>query len=305
MENTGRRNSAESLKDAEQQAPQKKSSVLRGIVRFIRTKPLGAFGALIVILLLLIAIFADVLAPRHYSEIDVPNRLSSPSSEFYFGTDEQGRDVFSRVIYGARTSVLIAFSAIAVMTIIATTIGIISGFYGGTFDIIVQRVVDIWLALPGLVFVIFIVAIFGATTFGLAIIIGILMAAGASRIVRGATIAIRDSQYVESARAIGASDLRIIARHLFPNVTAVIIISASVQIGSVILLETSLSFLGFGAPPPMPSWGRMLQQAQVLMQQNPHMALFPGLAITVTVFGLNMFGDALRDILDPRLRGSR
>jgi peptide/nickel transport system permease protein len=280
-------------------------NVIGGIFRFIRTKPLGAIGALIVILLLVVALLADVLAPRHYAEIDVPNRLSSPSSEFYFGTDEQGRDVFSRVIYGARTSVLIAFSAIAVMTVIATAIGIISGYYGGTFDIIVQRVVDIWLALPGLIFVIFVVAIFGATTYGLAIIIGILMAAGASRIVRGATIAIRDSQYVESARAAGATDFRIIARHLFPNVAAVIIISASVQIGSVILLETSLSFLGFGAPPPMPSWGRMLQQAQVLMQQNPHMAVFPGLAITITVFGLNMFGDALRDILDPRLRGSR
>lgn len=285
-------------------APEKRSGgKLRWIGRFIREKPLGAFGAIVVILMLVVGALADVIAPYHYAEIDVPSRLQSPSATHYFGTDEQGRDVFSRVVYGARTSVVIAFSAIIIMSIIASVVGIISGYYGSAFDILVQRIVDIWLALPGLVFVIFVVAVFGTSTIGLAVVIGILMAAGSSRIIRSATISIRDSLYVEAARAAGASDARIIIRHLLPNVAAVIIVSASVQIGSVILLETSLSFLGFGAPPPMPSWGRMLQQAQTYMQQNPSLAVFPGVAITLAVFGLNMLGDALRDVLDPRLRG--
>ncbi len=306
MEESTVSKSVERLSEAERHAEsERRKGVARTIGRFIRGKPLGAIGALVLILLLFFALTADMLAPYGFAQTDVPNRLSSPSSDHYFGTDEQGRDVFSRVLYGAQTSVIIALTAIATMTAIATTLGIVSGYFGGWFDLLFQRVIDIWLALPGLIFVIFVASIFGASTIMLALVIGLLMAGGSSRLIRSATISIRESLYVESARAVGASHFRIISRHLFPNVSAVIIISASVQIGSVILLESSLSFLGFGPPPPMPSWGRMLREAQLYMHQDWYLAVFPGLAITATVFGMNMFGDALRDVLDPRLRGSR
>jgi peptide/nickel transport system permease protein len=278
---------------------------VRPVRRFARNKPLGALGGAIVILLILIGVFADWIAPSSYDDFNVRNRLLSPSLEHPFGTDEQGRDVFSRVIYGARTSVLIGFGAVFVGLFIATLIGLVSGFYGGIIDMLVQRIVDIWLSFPNLIFIIFVVAIFGRTTLTLIITLGLLIAAGSSRIIRSVSIGVSQMQYVEAARAIGAKDPRIMLRHILPNVTPIIIISASVQIGAVILTESSLSFLGFGPPPPFPSWGRMLQEAQTTMTSHPNLAVFPGIAITLVVYSFNMFGDALRDVLDPRLRGSR
>lgn len=273
--------------------------------RFARRKPLGAAGGLIVILLVLVGVFSEWIAPVSYDDFNVRDRLLSPSWSHPFGTDEQGRDVFSRVIYGARTSVLIGFGAVGIGLFVATVIGIISGFYGGLFDILVQRVIDIWLSFPNLIFVIFVVAIFGRSTLTLVITLGLLIAASTSRIIRSVSIGVSQMQYVESARAVGAGDLRLIVRHILPNVLPIIIISASVQIGAVILTESSLSFLGFGPPPPFPSWGRMLQEAQTTMTSHPNLALFPGLAITLVVYAFNVFGDALRDVLDPRMRGSR
>lgn len=277
-----------------------------GAVRqFVRSKPLGAAGGIIVILLILIGIFAGVLAPHGYDEFDVRQRLRGLSTEHPFGTDEQGRDVFSRVIYGARTSVLIGFGAMAVGVLVAATIGIVSGYYGGALDVLAQRLIDIWLSFPNLIFLIFVVAILGRSTAVLVVTLGLLIAAGSSRIVRSVAISVREAQFVEAARASGASHLRIILRHVTPNVLPIIIITASVQIGGVILTESSLSFLGFGPPPPFPSWGRMLQESQTQMTSHPNLAVFPGLAITLVVYAFNMFGDALRDVLDPRLRGSR
>lgn len=277
----------------------------KSIKRFIRNKPLGAMGAAIILMLLFIGIFADFIAPYGYDEFSIPDRLLSPSTEHFFGTDEQGRDVFSRVLYGARTSVIIGFGAVGTSIIIATIIGVISGYYGGWIDLLLQRFIDIWLAFPGLVFVIFVIAIFSRSTPALILTLGVMIAAGTSRIVRSATISIKEAQYVEASLASGASDSRILIRHILPNILPVIIIAASVQVGSVILIESSLSYLGFGAPPPFPSWGRMLQESQTNMIYNPNLALFPGLAITLVVYSFNMFGDALRDVLDPRLRGSR
>lgn len=280
-------------------------SYLEGLVRFIRTQPLGTIGAATIFILLAIGIFADVITPYRYDEFSVPDRLSSPSLDHPFGTDEQGRDVFSRTLFGARTTVIIGFGAVAVSILIASVLGAVSGYFGGTLDILIQRVVDIWLAFPGLVFVIFIIAIVSRSTFSLVITLGVLIAAGSSRIVRSSTITVKEASYVEASRSIGASQARILLRHVLPNVVPIIIISASVQIGNVILIESSLSFLGFGVPPPFPSWGRMLQEAQLNGLQHPYLAVFPGLAITLVVFSFNMFGDALRDVLDPRLRGSR
>ena len=271
-------------------------------LRFARRKPLGAFGGLIVLLLLVLAVIGGTLAPQNYATSNVANRLHGPSAAHPFGTDEQGRDVLSRVLYGARTSVVIGVGADAIAVAIATVIGVISGYFGRALDLGVQRLVDICQAFPGLVFVIFVVSIFGKSTLLLVIVLGILLSFGGSRIVRGATLAVREQSFIESGRAIGASDTRLLLLHVLPNVLPTIIVMASVQIGSLILLESSLAFLGFGTPPPFPSWGRMLEESRSKMQYHPYLSVFPGLAISATVYGLNMLGDALRDVLDPRLR---
>jgi peptide/nickel transport system permease protein len=278
--------------------------VLRGLDH-LRRKPLGAFGAVVIAVLILVGITVDVVAPYRYDAIDIPSRLNAPSAVHFFGTDQQGRDIFSRVLFGTRSSVFTGFGAVIFAAILATTIGIVSGYYGGVLDLVFQRIIEIWQSFPGLIFVLFIVAIFRPSTLVLIVAVGLLFTAGTSRIVRGATLSVRQQTYIDAARALGVPDRRILLRHVLPNLLPVIIVSASVQVGAVILLESSLSFLGFGSPPPFPSWGRMLFDAQSEMQFNPYLAIFPGAAIAVTVYSFNMLGDALRDILDPRLRGVR
>lgn len=277
----------------------------KSLRRFVKTKPLGAVGAGIVLLMVLIGVFSPLIAPMRYDDFNVRDRLLGPSWDHPMGTDEQGRDVFSRLIYGARTSVLIGFGSMLVGMMLATLIGVTSGYFGGWIDIIVQRIIDIWLSFPNLIFVVFVIAIFDRSTLNIILVLGILVAAGTSRLIRSSAISIREMQYIESARCIGASHWRILWRYITPNVIPIIIIGASVQIGAVILTEASLSFLGFGVPPPFPSWGRMLQESQTQMINHPTLAIFPGIAVTLVVFGFNMLGDALRDVLDPRMRGSR
>jgi peptide/nickel transport system permease protein len=278
--------------------------LLRNTVRFCRQKPLGAFGAFVLIVLLVTAIIPQVIAPRAYDAIDIPASLQGPSAHHIFGTDNQGRDVFSRVVYGARTSVIISFGVVAISSIVTTVLGLISGYYGGKIDIVLQRFIDIWQAFPSLIFLIFLVSIFSPGIPTLIVALGIVFSASGTRVIRSAVIDVRDRTYIEAARSTGASDLRIMFTHILPNIVPIILISASVSIGFVILAESSLSFLGLGVPPPHPSWGRMLQDAQQDMQQHPYLALFPGGAIALTVYAFNMLGDALRDVLDPRMRGS-
>lgn len=274
------------------------------ILRFFRQKPLGAFGAVVVAIVVIAAVGAEFIAPYQYDEFEVSRRLQGPSSQHLFGTDAQGRDQLSRVIYGSRTSIIIGLGALAVAMVGATLIGVVSGWFGGLLDLITQRIIDIWLALPGLIFVIFLVAIFGRTIPVLLVSLGLLFVAGSSRIVRSATLGVIEFQYMEAARAMGASNMRIMARHILPNIVPIIIVSFSIQIGSVILIESALAFLGYGLPAPFPSWGRMLQEAQTQMLHSPYLAFFPGAAIALTVFSFNVFGDALRDVLDPRLRSA-
>jgi peptide/nickel transport system permease protein len=276
-----------------------------GLLRFVRHQPLGAFAGLVVLVLIFVAIFNDVIAPYRYDEINVFNRLQSPSSSHFFGTDNQGRDIFSRILYGAQTSVIIGFGAVTVSTVVASSIGIISGYYGGLFDLLFQRLVDTWQAFPGLIFLIFVVSIFGSDRLTLILALGLLFSAGSSRVIRSAAITIKQNPYVEAAKVLGANDRRIMLLHILPNVIPIILISISVQIGFVILIESTLSFLGFGIPPPFPSWGAMLQDGRPFMEQHPYLAIFPGAAIALTVYSLNMLGDAVRDVLDPRLRGAR
>lgn len=278
--------------------------MLTAFVKFTRTKPLGAIGGFFVALVIFLAMFAEVIAPYDYNKRNLRSRLKPPSITNYMGTDSLGRDVFSRIVYGARVSVSVGFGGIGLGTLLATIIGITSGYFGGTFDILFQRVVDAWQAFPWLVILLSIMAIFQPGLLTLILGIGILSAASNSRIIRSATLALKENQYIEAARAIGAGHFRIIVKYILPNVFAPIIIVATIGLGFAILAESALSFLGFGVPPPYPSWGEMLSgSARTYMDRAPWLAVWPGVAISVAVFGFNMLGDALRDVLDPRLRG--
>jgi peptide/nickel transport system permease protein len=230
--------------------------------------------------------------------------MKAPSAQFWMGTDNLGRDIWSRVVYGARISVTVGFATVALTTLLATVVGISSAYLGGAYDILVQRVVDAWISFPALVIVLSLLAALGPGLLNLIIALSILGAAGASRVIRGAALSTMQNPYVEAARALGSGHSRIIVWHVLPNVMATVIILATIGLGTVILAESALSFLGFGIPPPYPSWGGMLSgSGRSFMYRAPWMALFPGAAISLAVFGFNMFGDALRDLLDPRLRG--
>jgi peptide/nickel transport system permease protein len=249
---------------------------------------------------------APWIATNPYDQTNVRNRLKPPSSQFYFGTDNLGRDIFSRIVYGARVSVTVGFGAVSIGITLATIIGVGSAYFGGKADILVQRLVDAQVAIPGLLLLLNIMAVTGPGLLNIILALGIVSAAGSSRIIRSAALAAKENQFVEAARAIGASHRRIILRYILPNIMAPIIIISTVSLGFTILIESTLSFLGFGVPPPYPSWGEMLSgSGRSYMHKAPWMATWPGIAISLAVFGFNMLGDALRDLLDPRLRGGR
>jgi peptide/nickel transport system permease protein len=281
-------------------------TILRGLWRLVKEKPLGAFGGMLVLVLMLCAVFAHWIAPYPYDETNVRQRLKPPSAQFYLGTDNLGRDVFSRIIYGARISVTVGFGAVTLSILLATILGVTSGYFGGKVDVLVQRIVDAAMAFPTLVILLSIMAVLGPGLLNVILVLGIVPSANRSRVIRSATLAAKENQYVEAAQAVGASHLRIILRYILPNVMAPIIIVATNALGAVILVEATLSFLGFGVPPPYPSWGEMLSgSGRSYMYKAPWMAIWPGVAISLAVFGFNMLGDALRDLLDPRLRGSQ
>ena len=275
---------------------------LGSIGRMARAKPLGAIGAAIVVGLLVMALGADWIAPYQYDESIA--RMKAPSRQFWLGTDNLGRDIWSRVVYGARISVTVGFATVALATLMAAAVGISSAYLGGAYDIVVQRVVDAWQSFPGLVIILSLMAVLGPGLLNLIVALSILGAAGASRVIRGAALSVMQHPYIEAARAMGAGHLRIVLRYIVPNVMATVIVLATIGLGSVILVESALSFLGFGVPPPYPSWGGMVAgSGRTFMYHAPWMVLCPGAAISLAVFGFNMLGDALRDLLDPRLRG--
>jgi peptide/nickel transport system permease protein len=278
----------------------------RGLWRLVKEKPLGAFGGVLVVGLMLCAIFAHWIAPYPYDETNVRQRLKPPGAQFYLGTDNLGRDVFSRIIYGARISVTVGFGAVTLSVLLATIMGVTSGYFGGKVDVFVQRIVDAAMSFPPLVLLLSIMAVLGPGLLNIILVLGIIPSANRSRVIRSATLSAKENQYVEAARAVGASHLRIILLYILPNVMAPIIIVATNALGAVILVEATLSFLGFGVPPPYPSWGEMLSgSGRSYMYKAPWMAIWPGVAISLAVFGFNMLGDALRDLLDPRLRGGQ
>ena len=277
---------------------------LRALGRFVQRKPLGAIGGVIVVALLVMAVFAARIAPYGYDETIRGARMRAPEAAHWLGTDNLSRDMWSRIVYGARVSITVGFATVGLAVLLATTIGVSSGYFGGAYDLLVQRIVDAWLSFPYLVIVLSVMAVLGPGLFNVVLSLAIIIAAVNSRVIRGATIAIAQGPYVEAARGVGCGHVRIIVRHILPNVAATIIILATIGLGTAILAESALSFLGFGVPPPYPAWGGMLSgSGRTYMFRAPWMAIWPGVAISLAVFGFNMLGDALRDVLDPRLRG--
>ena len=280
--------------------------MLHFIGRLFREKPLGAAGAVVFVLFLFCGAFADVLAPYGMNQIAPLNRLKPPSWAFPFGTDNLGRDMLSRCLYGAQLSVIIGFCAAGIATFISVVLGIVSGYLGGKFDLVLQRFVDAWMSFPDLIILIVVVSVVGPGMPQIIVTLGLLLGIAGSRIIRSAVVSVRENMYVHAAQSTGASTFRILWRHILPNVMAPVIVLFTTRVGTVILAESGLSFLGLGVPPPAPTWGGLLSgSGRTYMLQGPWLALAPGLCLTVVVYATNMFGDALRDLLDPRMRGSR
>ena len=282
----------------------KLSKLLELAARMLKEKPLGTLGAVVTLLLLITAIFANFLAPYGMNNVHALNALEGPSFKFLLGTDNLGRDLLSRVIFGARISVIVGLVATLISITISTFLGVLSAYIGGTFDLTLQRFVDAELSIPNLLLLMIIISMIGPGLWQVIFCLGISNGIGNTRMIRSLVISIRENLYITSAVAMGASTRKIILQHILPNIMAPIIILFSLTVPSMILSEAGLSFLGFGIPPPQPSWGGMLSgSAQKYMLLDPWMALWPGLALAVTIYSVNMFGDALRDLLDPRLRG--
>lgn len=272
------------------------------LLRFAREKPLGAAGGMVLFLMLLLAILAPLVAPTDPLTTNARVRLAPPSALHLLGTDELGRDLASRLIYGARVSVLVGVAAAAAGSVIGALVGILTGYAGARLDFFVQRVMDVLLAFPTLILALAVMAVLGSSIPNVIIAIAIPFIPRSNRVVRSVALSVKEMQYVEAARAVGAKPARIVFRHIVPNCLPSYLIIATALLGTAILVEASLSFLGLGVPPPHPSWGRSLSESMQYFERAPWLAIFPGVAISLAVFGANLFGDALRDVWDPRLK---
>ena len=274
----------------------------RTVLRFARLKPLGTFGGAIVLVLIVVAALAPVLA--HFDPIDASaaRRLFAPSLLYWMGTDGAGYDIYSRIVYGARVSLYVALVAVSLCTAIASAVGLLTAYFGGILDLLVQRVVDAAMSFPWLILLLTIMLLMGSSMTNVGLALGLLNGIRYTRVVRASVLSVKENQYFDAAKAIGCSEARIMLRHVLPNVAAPIIVIASVSWGAVILSESALSFLGFGVPPPEPSWGRMLAgSSQQLAFAAPWLVIFPGAVLDLTIFAFNVLGDTVRDRLDPRL----
>ena len=272
--------------------------------QMVRRKPLGTIGATIVLVMLAAAVFADVITPYGYAQTSLRERFIAMSAAHWLGTDQLGRDLLTRVIYGARVSLYVGFGAVALGSVLATALGILTAYFGGRVDLWLQRGVDAWMAFPGLLLLMSIMSLVGPSVVNITTVLGIAFGIQNSRIIRGVALSIKEHTFVEGARAAGSGHTRIAVAHILPNVMPTIIVVATTGLSTVILTEASLSFLGLGVPPPYPTWGGMLSLAGLdHMYQAPWIAIWPAVALSLAVFGFNMLGDALRDLLDPRLKG--
>lgn len=280
----------------------KKRSQFWDIWRRLRRNKLAMLGLIIVLVLVLSAIFANFIAPYDYAQQDLTNMKAWPSREHLLGTDDYGRDILSRIIYGGRVSLLVAILSIVFGLIVGGILGISAGYFGGIYDGTVMRIMDIVMAIPGFLLAVCISAALGSGVLNTAIAIGIGCVPGYARLLRALVLSIREQEYVEAARATGTSDLRIMFRQIVPNILSPVIVESTLRIGGCILMISSLSFIGLGVQPPTPEWGSMLSAGRALIRSFWPIVTFPGLAIMLTLFGFNLFGDGLRDALDPKLK---
>ena len=286
------------------QARQTLGRYFRVLGRFMRTKPLGSAGLIIVVFAIVVSASADLVAPHDPFDVSARRVLLAPQAAHWFGTDQLGRDLLSRVIFGARVSILVGVSSMLIASVIGSAIGVSTAYFAGKYDLIVQRFVDALTAFPSLLLALALMAAFGASFTNVVIALAVVFTPRVSRVVRSVSLSIKEMPYVDAARAIGASNNRIMLRHVLPNTFASLMVISTSLVGSAILIEASLSFLGVGMPSNIISWGSMLSGENLLhFASAPWVGLFPGFALTVVVFGINMFGDALRDTLDPKLRG--
>jgi peptide/nickel transport system permease protein len=273
------------------------------IVQFIRTKPVGAGGALIILVMLVVALLANVLAPYDPYQGDYALQFARPSAQHWLGTDEFGRDVLTRIMYGARIALFVGFAASFAGCTVGALLGVISAYCGGKVDLFLERIIDILLAFPQLILALAVASVLGPAVQNVVVAVAIPIVPRAARVTRSAALSVKENQYVEAVQALGAVRRRIVLRHIVPNVMAPYIIILTAQLGSAILAEAALSYLGLGTAEPTPSWGLMLSgSAASYAEKAPWIAVFPGVAISLGVFGFNLFGDSLRDALDPKLR---
>lgn len=285
-------------------APAARAWYLDVWIQMVRRKPLGTLGGAIVLVMLLAAILADLISPYGFAQTSLRERFVAMSAAHWLGTDQLGRDLLTRLIYGARISLYVGFGAVVFGSVLATAIGVLSGYFGGRLDLWLQRFVDAWMAFPPLLLLMSIMSLLGPTVWNITLVLGAAFGIQNSRVVRGVALSLKEYAFVESARALGSGHVRVAVAHVLPNVLPTIIVVATTGLSTVILTEASLSFLGLGVPPPYPTWGGMLSLTGLdHMYQAPWLAIWPAVALSLAVFGFNMLGDALRDLLDPRLKG--
>jgi len=280
----------------------KKSGPWREVWRRLKRNKAAMFGLLVLTVLILAAVFAKYVAPFHYDDQDLLRRFQTPNSVHWLGTDNFGRDIFSRIVYGAQVSLRVGIVAVGIAMIIGGALGAIAGYYGGKLDNVIMRIIDVLLAIPSILLAISIVAALGTELRNVMIAVGISSIPSYARIVRASVLSLRDQEFIEAARAVGANDTRLIVKHIVPNSMAPIIVQGTIGVAGAILSAAGLGFIGLGIQPPLAEWGAMLNDGRQYIRDYPHLTMFPGLAIMVTIFALNLLGDGLRDALDPRLK---
>lgn len=280
----------------------KKSGPWREVWRRLKQNKAAILGLLVMVILILAAIFADYVAPYGYDDQYLMRRFQTPNSQHWFGTDNFGRDIFSRIVYGAQVSLKVGLIAVGIAMFIGGALGAVAGFYGGKIDNFIMRFIDVLLAIPSILLAISIVAALGPELRNVMIAVGIGSIPSYGRIVRASVLSLRDQEFIEAARAVGADDTRLILKHIIPNSMAPLIVQATIGVANAILSAAGLGFIGLGIQPPLAEWGAMLNSGRQYIRDYPHLTAFPGLAIMITIFALNLLGDGLRDALDPRLK---
>ena len=268
----------------------------------LRKNKAAVVGGVLILLFIVIAIIGPFLTMKDPYEVDILNKIQSPSAEHWFGTDNFGRDIFTRIIHGMGLTLYVGFFSVVIGGVVGVLFGVVSGYYGGTLDTIIMRIMDILLAFPGIILALAIVSVLGGSLTNVIIAVGVFSIPAFARIVRGSTLTVRKLEYIDAMRALGASDARIIFKHILPNVMSPIIVQATLRIATAVLTASGLSFLGLGAKPPAPEWGAMLSDGRSYMADAPHMVLVPGIMIVIVVLAFNIFGDGLRDALDPKMK---